>query len=84
MYRMVNTKTLLPVLNFKAILLLTLPYILDYAFHVVRIFDELLPLQNGSADTEISDFELDLSLLYLKKNNDSTLVQNLNSKRLRN
>lgn len=84
MYRMVNTKTLLPVLNFKAILLLTLPYILDYAFHVVRIFDELLPLQNGSADTEISDFELDHSLLYFKKNNDFTLVQNLNSKLLHN
>lgn len=55
MRRMVNTKTCLPVLNYKAILLLPLPYILDYAFHVIRIFYELLPLQNGSADTEISD-----------------------------
>lgn len=64
MYRMVNTKIFLPVLNFKAILLLTL---LDYAFHVVRIFYELLPLQNGSADTEIFDYELDLSLLVFKE-----------------
>lgn len=67
MYRMVNTKTFLPVLNFKAILFLNLPHILDYAFHVVRIFYELLPLQNGSAVTEISDYELDLSLLVFKE-----------------
>lgn len=67
MYRMVNTKTFLPVFNFKAILLLILPYILDYAFHVVRIFYELLPLQNGPADKEISDYELDLSLLVFKE-----------------
>lgn len=46
-------------LKLQGYLLLPLPYILDYAFHVIRIFYELLPLQNGSADTQISDYELE-------------------------